>query len=161
MDNWIHEKKSNEKKIHDKKHENRGNHVLKHCFDSIPIGNYVSFTSCKNCANIFYSYFEWINERIERISDDKENRTNFLINLKIEQKHYQKQYDDYINNIGSLLTKLRLERQTIQSCWKDDMITINLFLLGLKEKNVIIETMSLEKKWVFYPTIIINMIHWL
>ena len=77
---------------------------------------YVSFTSCKNCANIFYSYFEWINERIERISDDKENRTNFLINLKIEQKHYQKQYDDYINNIGSLLTKLRLERQTIQSC---------------------------------------------
>lgn len=84
-----------------------------------------------------------------------------MINLKIEQKHYQKQYDDYINNIGSLLTKVRLERQTIQSCWKDDMITINLFLLGLKEKNVIIETMSLEKKWVFYPTIKINMIHWL
>ena len=85
-------------------------------FDSVPIDNSIFsllYTEIGVGNKISYSYFEWINERIELISEDEVNMTNFLINLKIELNSYQKQYDDWINNHSSLLTELRLERQYI------------------------------------------------
>ena len=85
-------------------------------FDSVPIDNSIFsllYTEIGVGNKINYSYFEWINERIELISEDEVNMTNFLINLKIELNSYQKQYDDWINNHSSLLTELRLERQYI------------------------------------------------
>ena len=62
---------------------------------------------------IFCSCFESINERIGPISDEEVNMNNFLINLKIEQNNYHKEYDERINNNSSLLSELRLERQFI------------------------------------------------
>ena len=44
---------------------------------------------------------------------------NYLINLKIEQHNYQKQYDKSINNNNSSLAEWRLERQSIQYFLKE------------------------------------------
>ena len=58
-------------------------------FDSIPIEKYIfSLLHADISADnkIIYSYFEWINERNEPLSDEEINMITFLINLKIEQK---------------------------------------------------------------------------
>ena len=41
-----------------------------------------------------YFYFEWINKRIEPISEDEINMTTIFINLNIELNKHQKEYDD-------------------------------------------------------------------
>ena len=58
-------------------------------FDSVPIKNYSFYLLRVEIGvgnKIIYSYFEWINKRIELISDEEVNMTFCLINLKIEQK---------------------------------------------------------------------------
>ena len=58
-------------------------------------------TICRNCClkQKKYSYFEWINERIEPISEDELNMINTLINLLIELNKHQQEYDDWIKII--------------------------------------------------------------
>ena len=57
------------------------------------------------------TYFDWINERIEPITYDELELTNFLIDLKIELNKYEQDYDEWINNYSSLLVDLRLENK--------------------------------------------------
>ena len=94
-----------------------------------------------------YSYFEWINERIELISENKVNMTNCLLNLEIELNSYQKKYDEWINNNRYSLAELRLERQSIQ-CFLKEKDDNNNFVVAknLKEKITILEIVFLDRK---------------
>ena len=89
-------------------------------FDYVPIENYIFllYTEIGVGNQKKYSYFEWINERIELISENKVNMTNCLLNLEIELNSYQKKYDEWINNNRSSLAEFRLERQSIQCFMK-------------------------------------------
>ena len=85
-------------------------------FDSVPIDNYIfSLLHAEiDVGNkIVYTYFDLTNERIEPMTDDELELTNYLIDLKIELKKYEQDYDEWINNYSYLLTELRLERQGI------------------------------------------------
>ena len=57
--------------------------------DSVRIDNYrfsLLHTEIGVGNKIVYTYFDWINERIEPITDDELELTNGVINLKIEEK---------------------------------------------------------------------------
>ena len=83
-------------------------------FDSIPIKNYI--LSLLHAAigvenKIVHTYFDQIDEKIEPITVDELELTNFLIDLKIELNKYEQDYDEWINNYSSLLVDLRLENK--------------------------------------------------
>ena len=62
-------------------------------FDSVPIKNYIfSLLHAEIVVRnkILYTYFDWINEWIEPITEDELNLTNCLIDLKIELKTIKK-----------------------------------------------------------------------
>ena len=91
--------------------------MLKHCYLILLITTffYLRYTEIGVGNKIIYTYFGWINETIEPISEDEVNMTNVLIKLKIEVISNQKQYDELINKNSSSLTELRLDRKSIQS----------------------------------------------
>ena len=98
-------------------------------FDSVPFENCIFSLSHAEFGvenKIVYTYFDWINERIEPVTDDELELTNVLINLKIKLNKHEKYYDKWINNYSSLLAELRLERQGIVCLLEIVMITISL-----------------------------------
>ena len=61
--------------------------------------------------------------------------TNFLINLKIELKNYQtKYYYEWVKNNSFSLTKLKLERQSIQ-CFLAKRDEKNKYTISGKERK--------------------------
>ena len=107
-------------------------------FDSVSIENYIFslFHAEMGVGNkIVYTYFDWINEIIEPITDDELDLTNCLIDLKIELKNKKKDYDEWINNYSSLLAELKWERQGIARLLeeRDD---INKHIVKGKEKVI-------------------------
>ena len=93
-------------------YEKKGS-VKKLLFDSVLIENYIFSLLHAEIGvgnKIVITYFDWINERIEPITDDELELTNFLIDLEIELKKHEKYYDEWINNYSSLLVELILER---------------------------------------------------
>ena len=85
-------------------------------FDSVPIENYIFsliHTEISSGKKIVYTCFDSINERIEPITDDELELSNFLIDLKIELNKHEQDFDIWINNYSSLLVELRIERQCI------------------------------------------------
>lgn len=60
---------------------------------------------------------------------------NLLINLKIEQNNYHKEYDKRINNNSSLLSELRLERQFIKYFLKERYNNYKLIVTGKESKE--------------------------
>ena len=85
-----------------------------------------------------YTYFNWINEIIEPITDDELDLTNCLIDLKVELKKHEKDYDEWINNYSSLLTELRLEKQGI-ICLLEERDDNNKYIVKGKERKDCIE----------------------
>ena len=66
-------------------YEKKGS-VKKLLFYSVPIENYIFSLLHAEIGvgnKIVYTYFDWINERIELITDDEVDLTNCLIDLKI------------------------------------------------------------------------------
>ena len=68
-------------------------------FDSIPIKNYI--LSLLHAAigvenKIVHTYFDQIDEKIEPITVDELELTNFLIDLKIELNKHEQDYDGSI-----------------------------------------------------------------
>ena len=47
-----------------------------------------------------YSYFEWINDRIEPICEEELDMTIYLINIKIELNSHHKEFDEWIKIIA-------------------------------------------------------------
>ena len=85
-------------------------------FDSIPIENYIFLLfHAEICVwnKIVYTHFDWINKRIEPITDDELELKNCLIDLKIELKKHEKDYDEGIKNYSCLLAEFRLERPNL------------------------------------------------
>ena len=83
-------------------------------FHSVPVKNYIFSLLHAEISvgnKIMQTYFDWINERIEPITYDELELTNFLIDLKIELNKYEQDYDEWINNYSSLLVDLRLENK--------------------------------------------------
>ena len=108
-------------------------------FDYVPIKHYIFSLLHVEISfgnKIVYIYFDWISERIEPITDDELELTNFLIDLKIELNKYEQDYDEWINNYSSLLVELRIERQGIIFLLerRDDS---NKFIAKRKEKIVL------------------------
>ena len=69
-------------------YEKKGS-VKKLLFDSVPIENYIVALLHVEIGvgnKIVYTYFDWINERIEPITDDELELTNGLIYLKFDLK---------------------------------------------------------------------------
>ena len=64
--------------------------------------------------------------------------TNFLNALKIEINKHVQDYDELINNYGSLLAELRLERQGI-ICLLEERDDNNNFIVKVKERKDSIE----------------------
>ena len=60
--------------------------------------------------------------------------TTIFINLNIELNKHQKEYDDWIKNNSLSLVELRLERQSLQWFWKNEM-KIKTLLLREKGKE--------------------------
>ena len=63
---------------------------------------------------------------------------NFLNALKIEINKHVQDYDELINNYGSLLAELRLERQGI-ICLLEERDDNNNFIVKVKERKDSIE----------------------
>ena len=87
----------------------------------------------QNCLYI-YIYIDWINERIEPITDDELGLTNDLIDFKVDFKKYEKNYDEWIKNYSSLLAEFRLERQGI-ICLLEERDDMNKHIVKGKERN--------------------------
>ena len=71
-------------------------------FDFVPIENYILTLLHARIGvgnKIVYSYFEWINKRIESICEQGQFMTNLLINIKIERNSHQQIYDAWIKII--------------------------------------------------------------
>ena len=65
--------------------------MLNHCYLILfQLMTIFPSTTCRISVGkkIIYSYFEWINKRIEPIYEEEINLTNYLINLKIEINSY-------------------------------------------------------------------------
>ena len=128
MDSWFIEKSLNDKIV---------NNVKTLLFDFVPIENYIFSLLHVEISfgnKIVYIYFDWISERIEPITDDELELTNFLIDLKIELNKHEGDYDEWIKNYSSLLAELRLDRQGI-ICLLNERDDNNKFIInGMKER---------------------------
>ena len=106
-------------------------------FDSVPIKNYIFLLLHAEIDvgnKIVCTYSDWINERIEPITDDELGLTNDLIDFKVDFKKYEKNYDEWIKNYSSLLAEFRLERQGI-ICLLEERDDMNKHIVKGKERN--------------------------
>ena len=90
--------------------------VKKWLFDSVPIENYIFSLLHAEIGvgnKIVYIYFDWINERIEPISDEELELTNDLIDLKVELKHHVKELEQWIKSYSFTLATLWITRTGI------------------------------------------------
>ena len=107
-------------------------------FNSVPIENYIFsllHTEIGVGNKIVYTYFDWITKRIEPITDEEVELSNCLIDLKIELKNHEKDYNKWIDNNSSLLAELRLERQGI-ICLLEERDDMKKFIIKGKQKKM-------------------------
>ena len=122
------------------RYEKKGS-VKKLLFDSVPIENYIFSLIHAEIGvgnKIVYTYFDWINERIEFITDEELELTNDLIDLKVELGHHVKELEQWIKNYSSTLATLRIERTGIINDIneRDDN---NKLKRSLKERKELVE----------------------
>ena len=94
-----------ENNVNKTRYEKKGS-VKKLLFDSVPIENYIFSLLHAEIGvgnKIVYTYFDWINERIEPITDEELELTNDLIDLKVDSKNYVKDYEEWIKKFRSVL----------------------------------------------------------
>ena len=82
-----------------------------------------------------YTYFDWITDRIEPITVEELELSNCLIDLKIELKNHEKDYNKWIDNNSSLLAELKLERQGI-ICLLEERDDMKKFIIKGKQKKM-------------------------
>ena len=80
------------------------------------------------------TYFDWISEKFEPITDDEFELTNVFINLKKNEQDY----DECIINYSSLLAELILERQS-DICLMNERDDNNKCIINGIEKKYCIE----------------------
>ena len=94
-----------------------------------------------NWKQKIYTYFDWISEKFEPITDDEFELTNVFINLKNEWNKHEQDYDECIINYSSLLAELILERQGV-ICLLNERDDNNKCIINGIEKNI---ALSIEK----------------
>ena len=117
-------------------YEKKGS-VKKLLFDSVPIENYIFSLLHAEIGvgnKIVDTYFDWINERIEPITDEELELTNDLIDLKVDLKNHVKDYEEWIKNFSSMLAEFRLERQGI-ICFMEERDCMNKFIVKGQERK--------------------------
>ena len=96
-------------------YEKKGS-VKKLLFDSVPIDNYVFSLLHAEIGvgnKIVYTYFDWINERIEPITDEELNLTNDFIDLKVDLKNHVKDYEEWIKTFSSMLAEFKTRKSIL------------------------------------------------
>ena len=117
-------------------YEKKGS-VKKLLFNSVPIENYIFSLLHAEIGvgnKIVYTYFDWINERIEPITAEELELTDDVIDLKVDLKNHVKDYEEWIKNFSSMLAEFRLERQGI-ICFMEERDCMNKFIVKGKERK--------------------------